>query len=100
MPDSRAAAGKKANKGQFPKGRSGNPGGRRAAPKEVKEMLKAATVPAVELLIATVNDRQAKPELRVRCAEVILDRALGKPTQPIEADVSRVVIMGEGNLIE
>jgi hypothetical protein len=51
-------------------------------------------------LIATVNDKTAKPELRVRCAEVILDRALGKPTQPIEADISRVIITGEGDLIE
>jgi len=94
MPDNRTKT------GQFPKGVSGNPGGRKAQPKEVKEMLKAATVPAVKLLIATMNDKKTKPELRIRAAEIILDRALGKPKQPIEADFTRVIITGEELIYE
>ena len=78
MPDSRTKT------GQFSKGQSGNPGGRKATPKEVKELLKAATVPMVKLLIKTANDKNVKIELRVRCAETIIERSLGKPNQPID----------------
>ena len=100
MSDSSPASVTKVHRGQFKKGVSGNPGGRRAAPEKVKLMLKAATVPAVELLIDTVNDEHAKIELRVRCAEIILDRALGKPTIPIETDIKRVVFTGESEINE
>ncbi|MCL2366654.1 MAG: DUF5681 domain-containing protein [Oscillospiraceae bacterium] len=85
-------SGKKPNKGQFRKGKSGNPGGRPPQPKEVKEMLKAATIPAVELLINTMNSEDTKPELRVRCAELLLDRTLGKAVQPLEANVTTQTI--------
>ena len=79
----------------FEKGRSGNPSGRRPVPKEVKDMLKAATGDAARLLISTVNDPEAKLELRIRCAETILDRVYGRAAQPIEADGAvRVVLEG------
>ena len=83
---------KKDNTGRFIKGQSGNPGGRPATPDTVKTMLKAATEGAVQLMIDTVNDTDAKPDLRVRCAEYICDRVLGKPTQPIEAIMSTPAI--------
>jgi len=80
------AGGREAN-GRFTKGISGNPSGRPAQPEDVKEMLKAATAPAVQLLVDTMNDREAKPELRVRCAELLIDRVLGKAVQPLEAHI-------------
>ena len=71
--------------GRFVKGVTGNPGGRPVTPEDVKEMLKSATVPAVQILVETMNDENAKPELRVRCAETLLDRVLGRAVQPLEA---------------
>ena len=73
------------NTGRFVKGVSGNPGGRPATPDDVKEMLKAATLPAVQLLIGTMINDSVKPELRVRCAEILIDRVMGKAVQPLEA---------------
>ena len=58
-------------------------------------MLKAATGDAARLLISTVNDPEAKLELRIRCAETILDRVYGRAAQPIEADGAvRVILEG------
>jgi len=71
--------------GKFIKGTSGNPSGRPATPEDVKTMLKCATAPAVQLLIDTMNDVNTRPDLRVRCAELVLDRVLGKSVQPLEA---------------
>ena len=73
------------NKGRFVKGQSGNAGGRPATPDDVKEMLKSTTVPAVQLLIDTMNNNAIKHDLRVRCAEILIDRVLGKAVQPLEA---------------
>lgn len=73
------------NKGRFVKGQTGNPGGRPATPDDVKEMLKASTAPAVQLLFSTMMNDTTKPELRVRCAEILIDRVMGKAVQPLEA---------------
>jgi len=87
-PDKPLLSGGQRNKGQFKPGKSGNPGGRPSQPDAVKEMLKAATIPAVQLLINTMNNDAIKHELRIRCAELLLDRALGKAQQVVEASVT------------
>ena len=71
----------------FEKGQSGNPSGRPKVDKNVKEMLKAAAPKAAALLIETIEDPKVKMELRIRCAETVLDRVYGKATQPIEGAV-------------
>ena len=85
MAESSGKATKRRGPGKpFAKGQSGNPGGRKAVPQEVKEMLKAATTDAAKLLINTISDDQAKLDIRIRCAEVVLDRVYGKAAQPID----------------
>ena len=71
--------------GRFIKGVSGNPGGKPPTPEDVKEMLKASTAPAVKLLVDTMINDTTKPELRVKCAEILIDRVMGKAVQPLEA---------------
>ena len=88
------------NRGRFRPGHSGNPAGRPAdtqETKEGKELLRAASPAACQLLCNTINDPSAKLELRIKCAEIVLDRVYGKPQQAVEVDaksVPQVVIIG------
>ena len=74
----------------FVKGKSGNPSGRPRMTdeqREALEMLRAATPAAARYVVSTVKDQESKPEIRLRCAEIILDRVYGKAAQPIAAEV-------------
>lgn len=78
-------------KGRFAAGNKG--GGRKKLPDDVKEMFRAATPNATRLLIDTMNDTGADLKLRIDCAERIIERVYGKPTQPIDGDmVARIEI--------
>ena len=70
---------------QFKKGVSGNPSGRKKMPTDIKEMLKGATPDACRLLCETINNEDAKLDLRIRCSEIVLDRVFGKPQQSVQA---------------
>lgn len=79
------------NSGQFQKNdpRRG-PGGRKKIDPEVKKMLEAALPSAVQLLVDTMNNPGAKNELRVQCANTIIDRVMGKPQQAVELDAKNI----------
>jgi len=81
----------------FRKGQTGNPKGRPKVPTEVKEILKAAAPGAAKLLVEMVADEAQKPELRIKCAETVLDRVYGKAVQPIDGvlDVSARMLLGD-----
>ena len=64
--------------GRFVKGCSGNPGGRPRIPEDVREMLRAATVEAAQLLIDSLSDETVSYNLRLDAAKTIFDRVLGK----------------------
>lgn len=95
-------SGRTAKKGKprglpFAPGESGNPSGRPKVPTEVKEILKAAAPGAAKLLVEMVADEAQKPELRIKCAETVLDRVYGKAVQPIDGvlDVSARMLLGD-----
>jgi hypothetical protein len=73
--------------GRFAPGNRANPSGRPKLPQDVKEMFKAATTDAAKLLIDTMNNQEMDIKLRVDCAERVIERVYGKPTQPIDGNV-------------
>ena len=74
--------------GRFQKGVSGNPNGRAKIPDDVREMLKAACPKAIKILLDMVDDPKTKPDLRVKCIEIVMDRVYGRATQPIDNNIT------------
>ena len=71
--------------GRFTYGNRG--GGRKEIPSDVREKLLAASPDAVKLLVDTMNDKGAELKLRLDCANRIIERVYGKPTQPIDGNL-------------
>lgn len=67
----------------FPKGVSGNPGGR---PKGIAAKAREHTDKAVDVLVKALDDQDAK--VRIAAAKEIIDRGYGKPVT-MTADVSK-----------
>lgn len=75
--------------GRFARGNSIGPRtGRKPRDKAVKAAFEEYCVQARDVLVSVMLDVAARPADRIRAAEIILDRGLGKPRQQIEADVS------------
>lgn len=53
-------------------------------------MLTAACPDAVRLLIDTMGDPSVKRDLRIDCANTIIERVLGKAAQPIITDTPTI----------
>ena len=86
----------------FPKGCSGNPGGKPKNPKaildrqviaDVKELSRLEGPEAVRQLAAIMKDERAPHAARVSAANSLLDRGYGRPTQGVDltANVSAVL---------
>jgi len=92
---------KKPPKGRpFEKGKSGNPGGRPKALKDVQDLAAGHTVESVEALVTIMRAGIRKPLSAQRmgqarqAAVAILDRAWGKPAQPISGVPGQPVELG------
>lgn len=70
--------------GRFKPGSSGNPGGRPKHTPEQRDALEAVkslAPDAVEAMARLLKAGDTPPALQVRIAEIVLDRAYGKPKQ-------------------
>ena len=70
----------------FPKGQSGNPGGRPKVVSQVKELAREYTAEAIQTLVSIMTNKKSPPAARVSAANALLDRGYGKPPQHITGD--------------
>lgn len=75
-------------RGRWLPGRSGNPGGRPATPREVIDFIGGHTLEAAERLVAIMRGKD--PQQARLAAEALLDRRLGKPAQAIDLTARRL----------
>jgi hypothetical protein len=88
---------KKSNGKPFEKGKSGNPSGRPKIPQEFKELAKTKSLDALNKIIEIMENPDSDKKDVLRASEMIIDRAWGKATQQIDADVkSEMSITIEG----
>lgn len=70
-----------ATKGRFEPGRSGNPGGRSRLPAEFIDAVRATALDAVDTIVRLMTDEGVPANVRLRAAELLLERAYGRPPQ-------------------
>ena len=68
----------------FAKGRSGNPGGRPKVEGEIRELAQKHGPDALKRLVELMKSENER--VAVAAAQVILDRAYGKPQQALQID--------------
>src|SRR6185369_2991219 len=74
----------------FPKGISGNPGGRPKVLGDVQELARQKSPEALTTLANIMHNEKAPPAARVAAANALLDRGYGKPTQPISQTLAKI----------
>lgn len=73
-------------RGRFVAGNRANPGGRPKGNEEIREALRRLTPAAVDTYKRVLEDPEAATKDKIRVAQDILDRVLGKPQQSISLD--------------
>src|SRR5215470_12414538 len=64
---------------RFQPGQSGNPGGKPAIIRHIRDIAREYTEAAIQTLAAIMVDAKASPAARVAAAGELLDRAWGRP---------------------
>lgn len=82
----------KRHKGQFQPGQSGNPGGRVAVVKEVRELARAYTEEAVNSLAEIMRSKKSPAQARVAACNALLDRGYGRPA-PYDTETGEQLIV-------
>ena len=59
----------------------------------IREELEAAAPDVFRVLRETIMDEEIKPELRIKCCEIVLDRVYGKTRQTDEEGGAGPVIL-------
>ena len=75
-------------KTRWAKGVSGNPGGRPAMHKDIREAAQRHCPAAIEALAEIVRNTKESASARVSAASVIFDRAYGKAGQAVNANIT------------
>lgn len=73
-------------RGRFVAGNRANPGGRPKTSREIREALERLTPAAIETYRRVLENPEASDKDRIRVAQDILDRVLGKPQQSVALD--------------
>jgi len=101
MPTEKRSNNGRDKKGRFTKGNTG--GGRPKTPKEFKELAQENSIPALKKVIEILNNPKSKDRDKLKAAEMVMDRAWGKPLQGMELsgpDGNQITIKLEGELSE
>lgn len=92
--------------GRWQKGKSANPTGRpkdtekqKEDKRKAREILLAATPAAARYVAKLVKDVNAPDKVRLQAANTIFDRAYGKPTQMIEADIGADLAVSQADML-
>ena len=74
------------NNGKFAKGNCANPGGRPKLPEELKQLCRAKAEEAINVAAELLNDTQQPGTVRLKAAEILLDRGYGKAPQALTGE--------------
>lgn len=74
----------------FLPGNCANPGGRPKMPKDLKELAQASAPEALRIALDLMKTAKSE-QVKLRAAEIVMDRGYGKPAQSIDANVNAEV---------
>lgn len=63
-------------------------GGRKPIPQAFKELAEKHSIPALQKAIEIMESDEADYKSVLKAIEIVLDRGIGKPTQPIDANIN------------